>query len=388
MTNTPKNAYLRTKNRKYPQIILTMPDGSTRSFSVKSDLKTAEEVLETVRRKIALKTFNIDEYVQSPKSKMTLEDFNLIYLKHRAREASLGRLSEMTIALDRHAWSLFIEKIGGKTRLIDISEATINKFIDILLNSETRLGNPYKHTSINSYLRHLGSAFSFAKERKLIDHNPFRDVKKIPVNKTIRVLTKEEIQRLRDYFSERIPWQLDALNLALWTGCRLESVIKIKAKDLIWEQLDGRKEPFLRLVEKGNKERFIPLLEEPLELIQKRIRILHDGKTQEEMLRGSPKLSNEKIYRKRIKEGYLFWEISVKYTVSKSFTRAKQALGIKNATFHSLRKSFATYALEQGLSLEVVQQILGHADFRTTQKLYAKVTLKKLNQEIKRIKPV
>lgn len=53
----------------------------------------------------------------------------------------------------------------------------------------------------------------------------------------------------------------------------------------------------------------------------------------------------------------------------------------KPATFHSLRHSFATHLLEDGVDVRYVQELLGHQNIRTTQ-VYTQVT----NPQLKNIK--
>jgi len=69
-------------------------------------------------------------------------------------------------------------------------------------------------------------------------------------------------------------------------------------------------------------------------------------------------------------------------TAQKVFENALKGSGIKkDATFHSLRHSFATHLLENGTDVRYVQELLGHQNIRTTQ-LYTQVT----NPQIKNIK--
>ena len=58
-------------------------------------------------------------------------------------------------------------------------------------------------------------------------------------------------------------------------------------------------------------------------------------------------------------------------------TRTMQALmkdaGLNPRTFHGLRHTAATLLLTMGVRLEVIQETLGHANFRATRDLYADV---------------
>ncbi|RKX62043.1 MAG: integron integrase, partial [Thermodesulfobacteriota bacterium] len=47
---------------------------------------------------------------------------------------------------------------------------------------------------------------------------------------------------------------------------------------------------------------------------------------------------------------------------------AVQRAGIqKRATCHTLRHSFATHMLENGINIRVLQELMGHADVKTTE---------------------
>ncbi|MCD6229482.1 MAG: site-specific integrase [Candidatus Diapherotrites archaeon] len=80
-------------------------------------------------------------------------------------------------------------------------------------------------------------------------------------------------------------------------------------------------------------------------------------------------------------EKYLFSGRKAKYTiksVQKIFANSLRKTGIKKkASCHTLRHSFATHLLEQGIDIRYIQSLLGHSRLQTTQ-IYTHVANNKL----------
>ena len=64
------------------------------------------------------------------------------------------------------------------------------------------------------------------------------------------------------------------------------------------------------------------------------------------------------------------WSYSKNY-VSHRFKKEVRRLGIKNARFHDLRRTFGLNLIKQGMSIYKVSKLLGHSSVRTTEQHYA-----------------
>lgn len=195
---------------------------------------------------------------------------------------------------------------------------------------------------------------------KFLYSNVLKDARKIDFKYTKRssklptVLSRLEVQRIIDATTNK-KYKL-MISLGYACGLRVSEVTSLRIADLCIEQLTVHIKKA-----KGKKDR-ISVLPAKLksDLLNAAI-----GKKSEDYLFPSSR-------------GGKLTTTSLQKMFKKSLARANIQ---KPATFHSLRHSFATHLLENGTDVRYVQELLGHANIRTTQ-IYTRVT----NPALKNIK--
>ena len=111
----------------------------------------------------------------------------------------------------------------------------------------------------------------------------------------------------------------------------------------------------LRVIGKGNKERYVPLGGEAISLVK-------DYCNHVRSLLINKKKSDGNVFLS--KNGKQLTRMTI-FNIMKKWTRA---CGInKDISPHTFRHSFATHLLEGGADLRAVQEMLGHSDISTTQ---------------------
>ena len=119
---------------------------------------------------------------------------------------------------------------------------------------------------------------------------------------------------------------------------------------------------FLHVHGKGNKDRYVPLPRRTLELLRQ----LWKTHRHEHWLFPAPGRGGheEATADKPLPTA------SVQIAFKEALAKARIH---KKASVHTLRHSYATHLLEQGVDLRIIQQILGHADPQTTM-IYTQLT--------------
>jgi integrase len=176
---------------------------------------------------------------------------------------------------------------------------------------------------------------------------PLRDLVRPPLPKKLPiVLSPEEIWRVIEQV--RRPDYSVCLCVIAGCGLRLLEGVRLQVT-----QIDSARMQLLIRGGKGNKDRAVPLPSRTLSLLRAHWR-LHRNPTW--LFPGTPRAGERHASVPMDESG-----------LQKAFRKAVLAAGVtKHATIHSLRHSWATHLIENGVSVRVVQLWMGHTSPTTT----------------------
>ena len=205
------------------------------------------------------------------------------------------------------------------------------------------------------------------------------------------VLSRDEVDRLLEKLTGT---GLLMAKILYGSGLRSNECIRLRIQDLDFER------GFINVRgAKGDKDRQTLLPENIIDELNehlKKIRQLYENDRKANIVGVHLPGALDKKYPNAAKEWIWFWvfpsdrlstdprtNLVRRHHVSRDFIQKNIRKGVKKANLtkkvgsHTLRHSFATHLLEDGYDIRTIQQLLGHADIKTTM-IYTHVAKKNM----------
>lgn len=273
---------------------------------------------------------------------------------------------------------LHINPMLGEYNLEDITPILLQ---DYVINKLKR-GNLITHqalatNTVYSIVFVLKQAFNLALNLEYISKNPTTTIK-LPASKEkeINALSREEQKIVEEYCLKSIKSNYIGIIICLYTGIRLGELLA-----LTWGDIDFNK-----------KYLYIKKTSYTLRKDKKKVFIVESPKTKKSnrVIPLPDKLINLLlIYKNNSSCEYIIHTRTKTMVETRSYQRTFESVlskcKIKHYNFHALRHTFATRALELGMDIKTLSEILGHTNVAITLNRYAHSLLEYKIQEMSKI---
>ncbi len=309
------------------------------------------------------------------KKKMTFDDwFNIWTTEYKENRVKKGTLDSY-----KRCYLYYLEKPFGKRNLSSIRSEHVQK----LYNDLARDG--YSISTISLVSSTLGNCLRQAERIRLIDQNPV-DYAELPRKATEKqerqALTKEQQNLFMNYAEESYMYNLFAVMLR--TGIRIGEATGLKISDI---DKKARVIHIRRTLKYYGKDGFfedtpktkaslrdIPLTSETMGFIDRQRRSLN--------------LKVEKMERYLFcdEKGGPFRRDRIQREINRITGRIRaDGINFPKVTPHIFRHTFATRAIEAGMTPQTLKTILGHSSLSITMDLYSHVLPDTKEMEMEKI---
>jgi integrase/recombinase XerD len=288
--------------------------------------KNRKQKLDAVDKQEIIRSKTVKTLIE--RAKREVPEFIEHYSKFE-EQMTIGGYSQSTL----FNYSRAVAKVSlyFKKSLLDLDSDEVNQFLFAIAKEKKASSTFFKHTVYG--LRFFFRLYDL--EDRVLKLPTVKNDRKLPV-----VLSAEELKRL--FKAPQRLKQRVLLSLIYSAGLRLGEVSALKISDIDSDRM------LIRVVKsKGDCDRYVPLSEVILKGLRRYIQS-----------------SKPKVY---LFNGRKKGEPLGHGAVQQSFRLAvKKAKILKDVSVHSLRHSYATHLLEQGIDIITIKELLGHVAIETT----------------------
>lgn len=256
----------------------------------------------------------------------------------------------------------YIDDFIAAKRIEGRSEKTLEYYKSVIEKTVESIGKTVKHittddlrkylsdyqekkgsskVTIDNMRRILSSFFGWLEDEELIIKSPVRRIHKVKASKVIKeTYTDEELEKMRDSCDEIRDVAL--IDFLASTGMRVGELVQLNIEDIDFEERE------CTVLGKGDKERIVYFD------VRSKIHL------------------KQYIESRRDENPALFVSLNAPHErleiggVESRLRKIGNDLGIDNVHPHRFRRTLATVAIDKGMPIEQLQQLLGHQRIDTT----------------------
>lgn len=278
-------------------------------------------------------------------------------------------------------------KFGESKRLVGIKETTIKKytldlntFLKYMKNDEKlkdknladittadlkdylswyNKTHKVSASTVQTMIRTFSSFYDFMVNEDFCEKNPTHKIERVLVEKKLKkAFTEADIEQIRkSCYTKR---ERAFVEFLYSTGCRISEALALKIQDPNFETGE------CVVFGKGHKERVVYLSD----ICMKTLREYLDERTDAEY--GDPLFAQLKHPKKFL----------IPRDAQLLLKELEHRSGVENVHPHRFRRTMATHALERGVPIEQIKEILGHSRLDTTM-IYVNISAAKVKDSFK-----
>jgi len=307
-------------------------------------LKTEEA--RKLAREWLLKASKGEDPCEVNNNDLSIKEFCQLYIE---RHAKLKK-KKSTMIEDQRLIRLQIIPNFGKIKVTDLTRAMLIKHHEKLHQT------PYM---ANRFLALVSKMMNLAEkwEFRSLNTNPCKHIDRNPEKAREVYLSLDQLERvglaMRELKETENEYVLSAIKLLILTGCRKGEILNLK-----WDYINF-KNSCINLPDSKTGEKEIHLNPSAMSILQ------------------SLEKKSDYIFVSRVQNKKITG-------ISTTWKKIRKIADLTNVRPHDLRHTFATHAVNDGLSLPIIAKILGHKDLKTTQR-YAHLhedPVKKANNKV------